>query len=73
VSEEERLYTAAEVGELQAKEATLILKGVLRNLQEVRAQRVASADKGCKADRVWNQGQIYGLDVAIAAIRRRIR
>lgn len=49
------------------------LKGLLRNLEDVKAQRRAS---GADEDRVGQAralGEIWGLEVAIQAIRRRLR
>lgn len=63
----DRLYTAREVGEAQYSEATFILKGLLRNLTEVREQQ----SKGPASQH--RDGVIDGLNIAIAAVRRRIR
>lgn len=64
----ERLYTEKEVAELQASEAKVVLEGLLRNLADVRIQRIRSTSGDAR-----QQGEIWGLDVAIKAIRRRIR
>lgn len=69
------MYTAEQVAQLQVSEAVLILKGVLRNLKEVRAQRAAdriSLPEG-RDRQLKRMGEIWGLDTAIAAIERRIR
>lgn len=63
---EERLYTEAEVAHLQQSEVQIILKGLLRNLTEVRNQQA----QGTAADR---NGVVDGLNIAISAVRRRIR
>lgn len=67
----EVLYTEAEVARLQATEAKLVLEDLLRNLQDVRAQRAAHLP-GRHADRMSRQGEIWGLDTAIKAIKRRL-
>lgn len=67
------LYTEQEVAEYQVSEAKLVLKGVLRNLQEVRAQRAVMPDWESALARARRQGEIWGLDAAIAAVERRIR
>ena len=53
------------------REVKAALKGLMRNLQEVRAQRNLGAIADVR-DRARNQGEIWGLDLAIAAIKRRI-
>lgn len=67
--EGERLYTAEEVGQLQASEAQIILKGLLRNLTEVRKQQAQGTGQGPG----HRNGVVDGLNIAIAAVRRRIR
>ena len=71
----EELYTAEQVAHLQQSEVQLILKGLLRNLTEVRAQRGAeriSLPEG-RGQQLKRMGEIDGLNIAIAAVRRRIR
>jgi hypothetical protein len=71
---EERLYTAEEVARLQDTEVKLVLKGLLRNLEDVRTQRGVS--QGGKQNHILRErmrGEIEGLNIAIAAIKRRIR
>jgi hypothetical protein len=63
----ERLYTEEEVARLQESEVKIVLEGLLRNLQDVRAQRAAGSLPGVR------QGEIWGLDTAIKAVRRRLR
>ena len=73
--EQEGLYTEEEVVQLLQSEAQLILKGLLRNLTEVRAQRGAeriSLPEG-RDQQLKRMGEIDGLNIAIAAVRRRIR
>lgn len=55
------------------REARATLKGVLRNLLEVRAQRAVMPDRESALARARRQGEIWGLDAAIAAVERRIR
>jgi hypothetical protein len=70
----ERLYTEEEVGQLQFAEAQTILKNLLRNLENVKVQRAAS-EKGTPnvRGRAFIRGQVDGLDVAIRAVKRRLR
>lgn len=70
---EERLYTEAEVAHLQQSEAQIILKGLLRNLTEVRAQRGVPRAGATKVELERQRGEINGLNIAIAAVRRRLR
>lgn len=76
---EERLYTAEEVARLQDTEVKLVLKGLLRNLEDVRTQRGASLQgslvlaSSAGRYRERQRGEIEGLNIAIAAIKRRIR
>lgn len=67
----ERLHTDREAGDLQASEAKLVLEDLLRNLTAVRAQRAAHLP-GRHAERLGRQGEIWGLDTAIKAIKRRL-
>lgn len=72
---EERLYTAEEVARLQESEVRNVLKGLLRNLTDVRNQRGAAPlelprDRSVQLQRM---AEIEGLNIAIAAVRRRIR
>ncbi len=70
---EERLYTEKEVARLQAQEAKLVLKGLLRNLEDVRRQRGTVEDGAPLARKLQVRGEIEGLNIAIAAVKRRIR
>lgn len=68
----ERLYTAEEVEALllaQAKEVNLVLKSLLRNLTEVRHQQSRGTGQGA----AHCNGVVDGLNIAIAAVKRRIR
>lgn len=69
----ERLYTEKEVGRLQASEVELVLKGLLRSLEEVKRQRDKTfrTAKGLMARDAARQAE--GLNIAIQAIRRRLR
>lgn len=64
---EERLYTDREVAQLQDSEVQVILKGLLRNLTQVREQQ-SKGPAGQHRD-----GVIDGLNIAISAVRRRVR
>jgi hypothetical protein len=69
---EEGLYTEKEVGELQVKEAGLVMKGLLRNLVEVRRQWSTGPSGGETAtEAALRRARVYGLNVAIGAVRRR--
>lgn len=70
---EERLFTAEEVARLQESEVRVVLKGLLRNLTEVRKQRGMIEDGAPLARRMQIRGEIEGLNIAISAVRRRIR
>lgn len=59
-----------DVARLQDSEVQLILKGLLRNLTEVRQQQLAEPEH---LRTMRKQGTIEGLNIAIAAVRRRIR
>ena len=69
------LYTEEEVARLQDSEVRLILKGLLRNLTDVRTQRGATPIKlpEGRDQQLKRMGEIEGLNIAIAAVRRRIR
>jgi hypothetical protein len=55
------------------REVRAALKGLMRTLEEVRAQRSAPHRPGTHARHLERQrGEINGLDIAIAAIKRRI-
>lgn len=69
----ENLYTEAEVAGLQESEAKLVLKGLLRNLEDVRRQRGAVEEGAPLARKLQVRGEIEGLNIAIYAIKRRIR
>lgn len=62
------MYTAEEVEKMIATEVKLTLKGILRNLEDVHAQRLASTSSDAR-----QRGELWGLGVAISAIKRRIR
>lgn len=62
-----------EIGDLQVSEARLILMGILRNLENVKAQRRASGADDDRLGQARALGEIWGLEVAIQAIRRRLR
>lgn len=59
-------FCECEVARLQQSEVQLILKGLLRNLTDVRDQQA----KGAGAHR---NGVVDGLNIAISAVRRRMR
>jgi len=51
-----------------------VLKGLVRSLEEVKAQRVATL-RACRTavEKTAVGGQIAGLEIALKAIKRRIR
>lgn len=59
----QQTYTVEDVARLQDSEVRLILKGLLRSLTEVRDQQTKSG----------HADVAHGLNIAIAAVRRRIR
>lgn len=61
------LYTEEEVARLQASEAKVVLKGLLRNLEDVHAQRLKSEPSERRG------GELWGLGVAISAVKRRLK
>lgn len=66
-------YTADEVAELQASEVNLVLTSLLRNLEEVRRQRCTRPEGATVAELKRIDGEVHGLAIAIAAVRRRLR
>lgn len=71
---EGRLYTKEELDRHAEVRVRMALKGILRNLAEVRAQRGAERIQlpGGRDAHLKRMGEIWGLDVAIAALKRRI-
>ena len=59
-------FCECEVARLQDSEVQLVLKGLLRNLTQVRDQQAAGTTQRQK-------GAAEGLNIAIAAVKRRIR
>ena len=69
-------YTVAEVVEYQHREVRYVLEVLLRSLESVQTQRRASS--GQPGQRltipvVRAQGEVIGLQIAIDAIKRRLR
>lgn len=62
-------FTEEEIARLQDREAQTILKGLLRNLTDVRDQQ----SKGTGQGTAHRNGVVDGLNIAIMAVRRRIR
>ena len=54
-------------------EVKAALKGLLRNLEDVRRQRGAVDEGAPLARKLQRRGEIEGLNIAISAIKRRIR
>lgn len=54
-------------------EVKAVLKGLLRNLTDVRRQRGMIEDGAPLARKLQMRGEIEGLNIAITAVRRRIR
>lgn len=74
MSAEERMYTAEEVAALQVSEVNLILKGLARTLEQVKAQRSMPHQPGTHERYLERQrGELNGLDIAIRAVKRRMR
>lgn len=48
------------------------LRGLLRNLEEVRAQRLARLDTIPLSRTPRVRGEVWGLDIAISAVKRRL-
>ncbi len=72
---EERTYTAAEVGEYQHREVVYVLETLQAALEAVKRQRMASTRPGVRAtvQILRAQGEVIGLQIAIDAIKRRLR
>lgn len=73
MSAETRVYSAEEVAELQVSEVRLVLRGLLAGFTQARDQRAAlppSADPVRAAER---RGELHALNIAIAAVKRRMR
>jgi hypothetical protein len=66
-------YTDEEVARLQDSEVRLVLKGLLNGLTQAREQREVLPAAQTAVQAAQRQGEVYGLNVAISAIRRRIR
>lgn len=67
-------YTEEEVARLQAAEAKLVLKGLQAVLEEIKRQRSAPLRAGVHPRyRERQLGELNGLNIAIAAIHRRLR
>lgn len=72
---EERLYTAEEVAAEYVLGLDVVLKALLRDLTEVR-NRCGATPLNLPEDRlkqIKRQGEIEGLNIAIAAIKRRVQ
>jgi hypothetical protein len=67
---EPRTYTEEEVARLQTAEAVNVLKGLVRVLEEVRAQQTTEP---AHLRTMRKQGVAEGLNIAIAAVKRRLR
>lgn len=65
-----RTYTEEEVARLQTAEAVNVLKGLVRVLEEVKAQQ---ASEPAHTRTMRKQGVVEGLSIAIAAVKRRLR
>jgi hypothetical protein len=67
---EPRTYTEEEVARLQTAEAVNVLRGLVRVLEEVKAQQSAEP---AHVRTMRKQGVVEGLSIAIAAVKRRLR
>jgi hypothetical protein len=54
-------------------EVKAVLKGLLRSLTEVRQQRSVPAPGETATEAGLRRAEVYGLNIAIQAIKRRIR
>lgn len=54
-------------------EVSQVLKGLLRSLTEVRRQRLTFGPDTPEAEKELRRREAHGLNIAIGAIRRRIR
>lgn len=54
-------------------EVKAVLKGLLRNLTDVRRQRGVIEDGAPLARKLQVRGEIEGLNIAISAVKRRLR
>ena len=66
-------YTDEEVARLQDSEVRLVLKGLLNGLTQAREQREVLPAAQTAVQAAQRQGEVYGLNIAISAIQRRIR
>lgn len=58
----------------ERSDVQVVLQGLLRSLEQVKTQRLASLDGPTNAAQYQRtRGQIDGLNIAIAAVKRRIR
>lgn len=71
----EQRHTEEQVARLQATEARYILETLLKSLEAVQKQRRVSSQPGQRmtVPAVRAQGEVIGLQVAIDAIKRRLR
>lgn len=72
----ERTYTGEEVTRMIQENQALVLKALLRSLEGHQRQRQASAGKPGQrvtVPAIRAQGEVIGLQVAINAIKRRLR
>jgi len=72
---EGRLYTREDLDRHARQEVRVALKGILRNLAEVREQRGGERIQlpGGRDAQLKRMGEIWGLDVAIKAVERRLK
>lgn len=66
---EETGFTSEDIQRWATQEINQVLKGLLRNLTEVRKQQSGRTGQGY----AHQNGVVDGLNIAIAAVRRRIR
>lgn len=68
-------FTSEDMERWADQEVRKVLKGLLRNLTDVRTQRGAASFTlpDGRIAQLKRQGEIEGLNIAIAAVRRRIR
>lgn len=70
---EELEFTSKDMESWAEQEVRKVLKSLLRNLTEVRKQRGMIEDGAPLARKMQIRGEVEGLNIAISAVRRRIR
>lgn len=66
-------YSNEDVARPQDSEVQLILRGLLNGLTQARDQRAKLPPAETSIQAAERRGEVYGINMAIAAIRRRMR